>query len=116
MLNRNGRNEAPLTAHHRRQGVRKTLLAAEKSDSTMLGALIGLELRLLDAWGRERLIAALLERRDGLALDFTREGLEELSTERLRILVLAAKLLSLLKRQKRCPAGSEEKRPDAIGS
>jgi hypothetical protein len=64
----------------------------------MFAELTKLELRLLDGQNRDQLIDTLMERKDELRLEFTRQWLEDQSTDRLRLLVLAAKLLSLVRR------------------
>ncbi len=65
----------------------------------MFSTLLKLELALLDDLGREQLIGALLECRDKLSFEFTPEWLEAQSTERLRLLLLAAKLLRVLRQK-----------------
>jgi hypothetical protein len=65
----------------------------------MFATLLKLELALLDDLGRKQLIDALLASRDKLSLDFTSEWLEAQSTERLRLLLLAAKLLRVLRQK-----------------
>jgi hypothetical protein len=65
----------------------------------MISALTELELRLLDRMDREQLIAALGRARHWLLVEISDEWLSEQSTERLRILLLAAKLLRVLRQR-----------------
>jgi hypothetical protein len=65
----------------------------------MSATLAELELRTFDELSHEQLIAMLLERTDCLPKRFTRERLERQSTEELQILLLAAKLLDVLRKQ-----------------
>jgi hypothetical protein len=66
----------------------------------MFATLIELEMLVLEEMSRERLIAALLEERDCLSLEFTREWLEEQSTDGLRLFMLAAKLVRVLRQNR----------------
>jgi hypothetical protein len=59
--------------------------------------LIELEMLVLEEMNREQLIAVLLEARDWLSLEFTREWLAEQSTDGLRLFMLAAKLVRVLR-------------------
>jgi hypothetical protein len=67
----------------------------------MFATLLKLELALLDDLSRDQLISALLECRDNLSLEFTPEWLEGQTLERLRLLLLAAKLLRVLRQKER---------------
>jgi hypothetical protein len=67
----------------------------------MIQTVAELELRTFDTLTREQLITLLLERVDCLPRHFTRERLEGYSTEDLQILLLAAKLLDVLRSQDR---------------
>ena len=81
----------------------------------MFVTLIELELLVLADMNRDQLIATLLEHRDALALEFTREWLETQSTDGLRLFMLAAKLLRVLReRQTRGPErlGGRSRRSD----
>jgi hypothetical protein len=71
--------------------------------NTMFTTLIKLEMAFLEKLTREELLTMLLERMDGLELDFTREWLEAHSSDRLRLFLLAARLFRVL-RQKECRA------------
>ena len=66
-------------------------------EASMLATLIGLELALLEELNRDQLIAGLIEHREDLALQFTRRWLEQQSTEGLRLFLLAAKMLRVLR-------------------
>jgi len=74
-------------------------------ENTVFTTLIKLELAFLEKLNREQLIAMLMERLDGLSLDFTKEWLEAQSSDRLRLFVLAAKLFRVL-RQSETPGPS----------
>ena len=63
----------------------------------MFSTLIELEMLVLQDMNREQLIATLLACRDVLGLEFTREWLERQSTDGLRLFMLAAKLLHVLR-------------------
>jgi hypothetical protein len=65
----------------------------------MFRILVGLELALLEKLSRDQLIEALLERKDCLSLEFTREWLQVQHTEQLRLFLLAAKLLRALQQR-----------------
>jgi len=65
----------------------------------MLATLLKLEFSLLDELSRDQLIRSLLEYRDALSLEFTASWLEGHSTESLRLLLLAAKLLRVLRQK-----------------
>ncbi|HEV3444659.1 MAG TPA: hypothetical protein VG099_08460 [Gemmataceae bacterium] len=66
----------------------------------MFATLIELEMLVLEEMSREQLIAALLEERDCLSLEFTREWLAEQSTDGLRLFMLAAKLVRVLRQNR----------------
>jgi len=68
----------------------------------MFTTLIKLELAFLEKLNREQLITMLMDRLDGLSLDFTREWLESQSSDQLRLFLLAARLFRVL-RQKENP-------------
>src|SRR5215468_8103423 len=68
----------------------------------MFTTLIKLELAFLEKLNREQLITMLMERLDGLSLNFTKDWLEKQSSDRLRLFLLAAKLFRVL-RQKESP-------------
>jgi hypothetical protein len=63
----------------------------------MFSTLIELEMLVLQDMKREQLIVTLLAYRDALGLEFTREWLERQSTDGLRLFMLAAKLLRVLR-------------------
>ena len=68
----------------------------------MFSTLIELEMLVLEDMSREQMIAALVEYRDCLSLEFTREWLERQSMDGLRLFMLAAKLLRVVRdKQKR---------------
>jgi hypothetical protein len=70
----------------------------------MFATLIELEMFVLAEMSREQLIATLLEYREPLSLEFTRDWLEEQSTDGLRLFMLAGKLVRVLRdRQSRGP-------------
>jgi hypothetical protein len=78
----------------------------------MLATLLKLELSILDDLSRDQLIRSLLQYRDALSLDFTPSWLEGHSTECLRLLLLAAKLLRVLRqKESREFVRSENKQP-----
>ena len=58
--------------------------------------LFDLEMRYLDAMSRPQLVEAVRERLDCLPVDL-REGAEEQPTDRLRLLVFAARLIHALR-------------------
>ena len=64
-----------------------------------------LEMQSIDLMSRQQLLDAIRPYRDGLAADL-RERLEEQPLERLRLLLLAARLIHVL-RQTRCGAGPQ---------
>jgi hypothetical protein len=68
----------------------------------MLSTLLKLELSILDDLHRDQLIRSLLQYRDALALEFTAGWLEGHSTECLRLLLLATKLLRVLRQKESC--------------
>ena len=65
----------------------------------MFTSLIRLELAFLDELSREQLIAVLLAHRDYLTLDFSDQWLRAQPMDQLRLLVLAAKLLHVLRQK-----------------
>jgi hypothetical protein len=65
----------------------------------MFATLLKLELMFLDGLNRDQLIRNILEQRDNITLQFSKNWLEEQSTDCLRLLLLAAKLLLVLRRR-----------------
>jgi hypothetical protein len=63
----------------------------------MIAAWAELELCSLGKLSRDQLIALVLRRRDQLGLKFDQEWLEDQPTQRLRVLLMAARLLGLLR-------------------
>jgi hypothetical protein len=63
----------------------------------MFSTLIELEMLVLEDMSREQMIAALVQYRDCLRLEFTREWLERQSLDGLRLFMLAAKLLRVVR-------------------
>jgi hypothetical protein len=72
----------------------------------MIAMMIELEVRLLKLVGREQLLATLSERQDCLPLELTEDWLEQQTTDRLRLLVLAARLIFVSREQARCVIGT----------
>jgi hypothetical protein len=62
----------------------------------MIASLTEIELDLLDSTSREQVLAQLQDRRGCLPLGMTDEWLAQQSTSRLRLLVLAAKLIDVV--------------------
>jgi hypothetical protein len=73
-------------------------------ERVMFATLIELEMLVLEDMSRDQLIATLLAYRDTLGLDFTREWLERQSSDGLRLFMLAAKLLHVLRDRQTRPA------------
>jgi hypothetical protein len=65
----------------------------------MIGTLVQLELLLLERMNREQLIAALLERHNCVPFEITGESLTRYSTDALQMLLLAARLTYVVRRQ-----------------
>jgi hypothetical protein len=63
----------------------------------MITVLTKLELRLLDLLSRDEILATLRSARDCVPPDFTGEWLEKQCTDRLRALLLAARLIGALR-------------------
>jgi hypothetical protein len=78
-----------------------TLGIVKEGQSVMIAVLVELEGRLLEAANRDQLIATLAERADCLPPEFTRERLEQQPTDRLRLLLLAARMIYVLRQQVR---------------
>jgi hypothetical protein len=81
----------------------------------MFATLIGLELSLLEGLSREQLLTVLVEQRESLSLRFSQDWLEGQSTDQLRLVLLAAKLLCLLRHSEKravmtARASAEERR------
>jgi hypothetical protein len=64
-----------------------------------------IKLAFLEKLNREQLITMLMERLDGLSLNFTKDWLEKQSSDHLKLFLLAAKLFRVL-RQKESPMPS----------
>lgn len=62
--------------------------------------LFELEMRYMDTMSREQLVAGVRERSDCLPVDL-REGIEEQVTDRLRLLLFAARLVHALRQARR---------------
>jgi hypothetical protein len=76
--------------------------SVEKGQPVMIAMMIELEVRLLKLVGREQLLATLSERQDCLPPELTEDWLEQQTTDRLRLLVLAARLIFVSREQARC--------------
>jgi hypothetical protein len=77
--------------------------------SPLISTLTELELRQLDSMSREQLISRLLEFKDNTPVEFCQELLEQQGTDRLRLLLLAVKLIRVLRQPSSCPR--TERRP-----
>jgi hypothetical protein len=64
----------------------------------VIAGAVTLEMHPLDGLSREQLIELLMEQRSRLSLPLTQECLEEQTAESLRILVLASRLLYLVRK------------------
>jgi hypothetical protein len=62
----------------------------------MLARLLDLELAVMERLDRNQLIGGLLDNQEALSLHLSQEWLERQSTEGLRLLLLAAKLLRVV--------------------
>jgi hypothetical protein len=71
--------------------------AVRKGAPVMIAAWAELELCSMEKVSRKHLIGLLLRKRDQLELKFDPEWLEDQSTVRLRVLLLASRLLGLLR-------------------
>ena len=67
----------------------------------MIAAWADVELRSLEKLSHDELVTLLMVKRDQLELGFSQDWLEDQSTERLRIFLLAARLLCLIRQKEK---------------
>ncbi|HEV3261251.1 MAG TPA: hypothetical protein VG013_30640 [Gemmataceae bacterium] len=70
----------------------------------MIAQLAEIELHLLDSMSREQVLAMLLQRNACIPVEMSEEWLSLQCTDRLRLLLLAAKLIEVVGHPERCLA------------